>query len=251
MADNGKWFKLWITAPYDPDLANLSLDNFGRWCKFGCYLKAHGTDGTLQITSPAFALQQLFQVQNYDDVMQIIMQFPSCKITVTCVTNATVTWKNWLKYQGDWSNDRVAKFRHAVTAKKRREEKRKDKEENIEKEDKEKEKKPSLRTPASFENFLFELKQNPAYKNIDIDRELQKMDAWLLLPKARGRKKTKAFALNWLNKIDPGTDIKPGMSENMQTLQRVLSRMEEKDAENRSDTTYSEIDGIIPVSKNS
>jgi len=52
------------------------------------------------------------------------------------------------------------------------------------------------------EDFISALKSNPAYKEIDIDRELAKMDAWLLLPQARGRKKTKRFILNWLNKVD-------------------------------------------------
>jgi hypothetical protein len=50
--------------------------------------------------------------------------------------------------------------------------------------------------------FLKALKENPAYQNINIDNELSKMDAWLLLPKARGRKKTRQFIVNWLNKID-------------------------------------------------
>ena len=50
--------------------------------------------------------------------------------------------------------------------------------------------------------FLDELRINPAYKGIDIDRELHKMDAWLLTPKGRARRKTRAFVVNWLNKID-------------------------------------------------
>lgn len=51
-------------------------------------------------------------------------------------------------------------------------------------------------------SFIESLKKNPAYKDIDIDRELSKMDAWLLTPKGKGRKKNHRFVLNWLNKID-------------------------------------------------
>ena len=52
-------------------------------------------------------------------------------------------------------------------------------------------------------DFIAALKANKkAFGHIDIDHELAKMDAWLLLPKARGRKKTKQFVLNWLNKIE-------------------------------------------------
>jgi hypothetical protein len=44
------------------------------------------------------------------------------------------------------------------------------------------------------------LKANPVYKHIDIDRELLKIDAWLLAN--HGRKKTAKFVINWLNRIE-------------------------------------------------
>lgn len=52
------------------------------------------------------------------------------------------------------------------------------------------------------QDFLASLKSNPAYQHIDLDIELAKMDAWLLLPKNKKRKKTPSFILNWLNKIE-------------------------------------------------
>lgn len=52
----------------------------------------------------------------------------------------------------------------------------------------------------SDDEFLQSIKDNPAFKGIDIDRELLKMDAWLITKP--GRKKTRAFIVNWLNKID-------------------------------------------------
>uniref|UniRef100_A0A6M3XPJ6 Uncharacterized protein n=1 Tax=viral metagenome TaxID=1070528 RepID=A0A6M3XPJ6_9ZZZZ len=55
-------------------------------------------------------------------------------------------------------------------------------------------------------NFLKSIKNNPAYKDIDIDRELGKMDAWLLVHP--GRQKTKCFIVNWLNKIDKPINLK-------------------------------------------
>ena len=50
--------------------------------------------------------------------------------------------------------------------------------------------------------WIATLKNNPAYQHIDIAYELDKMEAWLTLPKNKARKKTKQFILNWLNKID-------------------------------------------------
>lgn len=56
-------------------------------------------------------------------------------------------------------------------------------------------------------DFLSKLKQNLAYSHIDINNELRKMDAWLSLPKNKGRKKTGKFMLNWLNKIEKPMEV--------------------------------------------
>ena len=49
------------------------------------------------------------------------------------------------------------------------------------------------------EEFWAEMKRH--YPNIDVEAESRKMDAWLL---ARpGRKKTRQFVINWLNKVEP------------------------------------------------
>lgn len=59
------------------------------------------------------------------------------------------------------------------------------------------------------DEFLTKLKTNPAYSGIDIDRELAKMDAWLQTPKGKGRKKTRGFIVNWLNKVDVPVEGQP------------------------------------------
>ena len=48
--------------------------------------------------------------------------------------------------------------------------------------------------------FLEALKTNPAYSHVDINTELGKIDAWLSAHP--GRKKTRRFVVNWLNKIE-------------------------------------------------
>lgn len=52
----------------------------------------------------------------------------------------------------------------------------------------------------SSTDFLETLKHNIAYKHIDIESELAKMDAWLSTKPHR--KKTTRFVLNWLNRIE-------------------------------------------------
>lgn len=60
----------------------------------------------------------------------------------------------------------------------------------------------SPRKKLTDQEWLNNLKENPAYKHINFDRELAKMDAWLSLPKNHKRQKTRAFILNWLSKVE-------------------------------------------------
>lgn len=49
------------------------------------------------------------------------------------------------------------------------------------------------------EEFWAEMRRH--YPDIDVDAESRKMDAWLLAHP--GRKKTRQFVINWLNKVEP------------------------------------------------
>lgn len=139
VADQGKWFKLWCSALHDDDLENLSLEDWSRWARLGAHIKAHGKDGKIRFREPGTSLVNLFRVPDFNTAIMIIKRLPNFAVgeresTVTTETNTTVTYEieslNWLKYQGDFSNDRVRKFRdkkrHAVTVQeeRRREEKR-------------------------------------------------------------------------------------------------------------------------------
>jgi hypothetical protein len=132
MADNGRWFKLWCSSVHDPDLSNLSIADFGRWAKLGAYIKEHGNGGEIILSPPAITVTAMLQLQTLQDVISCFQNIKN--VTVTPVTNANVTctikYENWYKYQGDFSGDRVKKFRdkkrESVTPKKRREEKRRE-----------------------------------------------------------------------------------------------------------------------------
>jgi hypothetical protein len=52
----------------------------------------------------------------------------------------------------------------------------------------------------SDNEFMDKLRQNSAYKHLDIDYELGKMDAWLITPKGENKRKTRRFVVSWLNK---------------------------------------------------
>ncbi len=145
MGDQGRWFKLWVGADEDPHLASLPLDDFARWSILGLYLKVHGRDGKVALPYPYEALQRRFRVSSPEAVIGILRRFPNCLVelsgegpgkTVTDSTIATVTWRNWRKYQGDFSGERVRAHRQRRNAvktesvtrqeEKRREEKRRE-----------------------------------------------------------------------------------------------------------------------------
>ena len=62
------------------------------------------------------------------------------------------------------------------------------------------------KVPLSDSDFINSLKTNVAYKGIDIDRELGKMDTWFLANP--GRQKTRRFIVKWLNRIERPVETK-------------------------------------------
>ena len=59
---------------------------------------------------------------------------------------------------------------------------------------------PHRRIQLADHDFIAQLKHNVAFRHINIEVELGKMDAWFLTPKGRRRKKTMEFVVNWLSR---------------------------------------------------
>jgi hypothetical protein len=128
-ADQGLWWKLWASALDDPDLDNLDIADFGRFCKLGAFVKRHGQAGVVAIRGPARALCTTFQVVDFDAFHVALQRLPSIKVRrdnglVAGETVLTVAFDNWWKYQGDLSTPRVR--RHRQVKRSRGEEKRRE-----------------------------------------------------------------------------------------------------------------------------
>lgn len=125
MADQGKWFKLWESALDDQDLENLTIHEWFSWARFGTYLKKHGKHGKIRLRAPATAIVNLLRVPTFQDAIAMIKRFPNytlnesqnetANVTVESVT-CSIACQNWLKYQGDFSTERVRKHRSRETA---------------------------------------------------------------------------------------------------------------------------------------
>ena len=138
MADNGRWFKLWITAPADDAIQELPPALRWAWVAFGCYTKAHGTRGRVVVSrsNAVLAAEMGIDVADLFGTIQALphvtvdnsggvspnVQLRGHKTDVRSDNGTfTVTWKNWTKYQEDRTvYERVKRLR----SKKRRDEKR-------------------------------------------------------------------------------------------------------------------------------
>jgi hypothetical protein len=77
---------------------------------------------------------------------------------------------------------------------------------------------PKQRTTVmADEEFIAMLKKNPAYAGIDINREIGKIQAWLLTPKGRGKQLTRQRVVNWLNRID--TPLNGAQAQSLKTCE--------------------------------
>jgi hypothetical protein len=169
VADQGKWFKLWCSSLHDEVLENLSLEDWARWARLGAYIKEHGKEGKIRFNPPYRALLNLLRMDKIEDAIVVLHEFPNFTVgersfTVSSETNSPVSYeievKNWLKFQGDFSSDRVRKFRdkkrHSETL---QEEKRRRREEN------------KNRTPAFVRPTVLEIAAFAATEKLGIDAQ--------------------------------------------------------------------------------
>lgn len=178
-------------------------------------------NGRITIGKPAekagLAHAMCLKLQRFEQILKSAIEL-NCFNETEYRENATLT--------SNGINKRLDKIQIDREKDRKRKDSWREKESTKEKEEKEKEKEKAkngkppenhrktsmpLGTPLSDDDFIQALEKNAAYVGINIKKELAKMDAWLLTPNGRGRKKTKRFILNWLNKID--VPLKPEITQ--------------------------------------
>ena len=205
-----RWVKIWHENLTDPDFQNLTLEQQARYYNLLVYISAHGEGGRIVFPLPNRYLLILLQCHDECHAWNCISALQSVGVVAEkSHAQISVTIKNWSKYQIDSTAcDRKRKQRKRDNVTPKEKEKEKESKEESKEESKDSIAVPVAKTrnrkqPASTdEEFLAALRSNSAYRGVDIDRELARMDAWLLTPKSRGRQKTRQFIVNWLNKID-------------------------------------------------
>ena len=74
------------------------------------------------------------------------------------------------------------------------------------------EQKPAKRATQGEQDWWKALESDPLYQHVDFAAERDKMARWLKLPKNVNRKLTRAFVMNWLNKVEVPVTMPPGAS---------------------------------------
>ena len=102
MADQGRWWKLWTTAPTDPSILALPPALRWAWAALGTYIKIHGEKGTLKTSAENPALALFMGVEN-DNVLITLTRLPNVIVRRDESDNGklTVIIKWWAKYQED------------------------------------------------------------------------------------------------------------------------------------------------------
>lgn len=122
MADKIPWCKFWHSCLSDPDLEELELHQWARWARLIIFVRGHGDNGKLHLEPPARALQNTLRVPSYSELIKVICMFKNVSLAVTRQDTLLdtkneplhayfMTVKNWYKYQGDDSKERVRKWR--------------------------------------------------------------------------------------------------------------------------------------------
>jgi hypothetical protein len=124
MGDQGRWFKLWVTAPSDDSIQALCPALRWAWAALGCYMKVHGTHGRVVLNGSNTVLAAEMGVPA-EHLVETIRALPHVHVEEgkNRYGMFTVTWQNWAKYQEDST---VAQRMVALRSKRRREEKRRD-----------------------------------------------------------------------------------------------------------------------------
>lgn len=214
-----------MSALDDPHLDNLEIAQFGRWCKLGAFVKKHGTDGKITLSPPCRALVAKMQVACFNDMIVCFEEMPN--ITVSGETSKVVSFNNWLKYQGDFSTERVRQFRIRKRSKRRGEERRREETRREERKEEEvsAEPKTDLGSAAPSNGlpdwFKSVLKDSPnfsalleakhaafwkemsktfdPYQWLSWDEEIHKADAWITCNPQKKPRQLRRFLLNWFN----------------------------------------------------
>ena len=128
MADQKRWFKVWVSILDDPHFQELSLEDIGRWTLLGALTAFVGTKGRLRTPAGARRLRETLRMNGADPLKEVIERLPSVSFEEGKTDNAErcVTWKHWQHYQRDSTVvERVKRLRSKRREEERREEERK------------------------------------------------------------------------------------------------------------------------------
>lgn len=103
MADQKRWFKVWVSLTNDPAFLSLPLDALGRWTLLGAWMAEHGDRGTLKARESA--IRHVLRLGENDNAECALNALPNVSVRRDENDNDefTVIISRWAKYQEDSS----------------------------------------------------------------------------------------------------------------------------------------------------
>jgi hypothetical protein len=122
LAEKLPWCKFWCACLSDPDLEELELHQWARWARLIIFIRSHGDNGKLRLLPPALSLQHTLRVRSYGELLEVLKLFKNVSLGALLqeplqkplhepLQAYFITVRNWYKYQGDDSKERVRKYR--------------------------------------------------------------------------------------------------------------------------------------------
>jgi len=111
MSDQMKWFKLWTSAPDDPDIRALEPALRWAWIAAACYTACHGKSGVLKLPLNGLAALAGYMGVDPASVTLTLRKLPNLRVEIV-TRNVTVTWNNWKRFQQDTTAaERMRRYR--------------------------------------------------------------------------------------------------------------------------------------------
>ena len=103
MADQKRWFKVWVSILDDPHFQELSLEDIGRWTLLGAMTAFVGNRDQIASPNASRRLREVLRVESEAALRDAIQRLPSVAVEEGKNSERTfvVTWRNWHKYQKD------------------------------------------------------------------------------------------------------------------------------------------------------
>ena len=186
----------------DPQLQMASSSSRGIWINALCFMWEAPERGKIVGEKLSMARMLLANNGDFDHFLEEAQLLQFCDVSVTETSRVTECSKIVTLINRRMFRDGKEKENHRLRQERYRQKSKCDaKVTGLSSSSSSSSKKENIkRKKITDEEWLQEIRNNPAFEGVDIDKQLSLMDAWLSTKP--GKQKTRRFIVNWLSRAD-------------------------------------------------